>query len=72
TSTATSSTRSPIDHPDTLAIRAAAKDFFLGLPLDVIEGKGDYGGRFEFDFDFAVALDTKGGLIFSFVWNLQD
>ena len=32
-------------HPDTLAIRAAAKDFFLGLPLDVIEAEGDYTGR---------------------------
>lgn len=27
---------------------------------------------YEFEFDFAIALDTKNGLIFSFVWNLQD
>ena len=60
------------DHPDTLAIRTAAKDFFLGLPLDVIEGQGDYGGPYEFTFDFAIALDAKNGLIFSFVWNLAD
>jgi hypothetical protein len=58
------------DHPDTLAIRAAAKDFFLGLPVDVIEGQGTYSG--PYDFDFAIALDTKNGLIFSFVWNLRD
>ena len=60
------------DHPDTLAIRAAAKDFFPGRPLDVIEGQGDYGGLYEFEFDFAIALDAKNGLIFSFVWNLAD
>ena len=60
------------DHPDTLAIRADAKDFFLGRPLDLIEGQGDYGGPYEFTFDFAIALDTKNGLIFSFVWNLED
>lgn len=59
-------------HPDTVAIRAAAKDFFLGLPVDVIEGKAEYGGPYGFDFDFAVALDTKNGLILGFVWNLQD
>lgn len=62
------------DHPDTVAIRAAAKDFFLSRPLDVIEGHGTDPGpyEFDFDFDFAVALDTKNGLIFSFVWNLAD
>ena len=60
------------DHPDTLKVRAAAKDFFLGRPVDVIEGHGIYEGAYEFDFDFAIVLDTKNGLIFSFVWNLQD
>ena len=48
--------------------RAAAKDFFLGRPLDVIEGQGSD----PYEFDFAMALDTKNGLIFGFVWNLAD
>ncbi len=60
------------DHPDTLKVRAAAKDFFLGRPVDVIEGHGTYPGPYDFDFDFAIVLDAKNGLIFSFVWNLQD
>ena len=51
-------------------MRAAAKDFFLGRPLDVIEGQGSDPGPYEFD--FAIALDAKNGLIFSFVWNLAD
>ena len=44
--------------------------FSLGRPVDVIEGQGTYAG--PYDFDFAIALDAKNGLIFSFVWNLQD
>ena len=60
------------DHPDTLKVKAAAKDFFLGRPVDVIEGHGTYPGAYEFDFDFTIVLDTNNGLIFSFVWNLQD
>lgn len=60
------------DHPDTIALRADVKDFFLGRPLDVMEGRGHYGGPYEFNLDFAIALDTKNGLIFSFVWNLAD
>ena len=52
--------------------KAAAKDFFLGRLVDVIEGHGSDPGAYEFEFDFAIALDTKTGLIFSFVWNLQD
>jgi len=60
------------DHPDTLKVRAAAKDFFLARPVDVIEGHGIYEGAYEFAFDFAIVLDAKNGLIFSFVWNLQD
>ena len=43
---------------------------YLGRPVDVIEGHGSDPGAYEFD--FAIALDTKTGLIFSFVWNLQD
>ena len=39
---------------------------------DVIAGQSADPGPYEFDFDFAIALDTKNGLIFSFVWNLQD
>ena len=45
------------DHPDTVAIRAAAKDFFLSGPLDVIEGHGSDPGPYEFDFDFAFILE---------------
>ena len=60
------------DHPATLKAKAAAKEFFLGRPVDVIEGHGSDPGAYEFEFDFAIALDTKTGLIFSFVWNLQD
>jgi len=60
------------DHPDTLKVRAASKDFFLGRPVDVIEGQGTSAGPYEFNFDFAIVLDAKNGLIFSFVWNLAD
>jgi hypothetical protein len=60
------------DHPISIKAKAAAKDFFLGRPVDVIEGHGSDPGPYEFEFDFAIALDTKNGLIFSFVWNLQD
>jgi len=62
----------PPDHPTTAKAKAAAKDFFLGRPVDVIEGHGSDQGAYEFEFDFAIALDTKNGLIFSFVWNLAD
>jgi hypothetical protein len=60
------------DHPTTLKVRAAAKDFFLGRPVDAIEGHASDPGAYEFEFDFAIALDAKNGLIFSFVWNLAD
>jgi hypothetical protein len=53
------------DHPHSLKVSAAAKDLFLGRPVDVIEGHGAYGD--SYDFDFAIALDTKEGLIFGFV-----
>lgn len=62
----------PPDHPTTAKAKAAAKDFFLGHPVDVIEGHGSDQGAYEFEFDFVIALDTKNGLIFSFVWNLAD
>jgi len=45
---------------------------FLGRPVDVIEGHGNYRGPYEFDLDFAVVPDKKNGLFLSFVWNLQD
>jgi hypothetical protein len=60
------------DHPISIKAKAAAKDFFLGRPVDVIEGHGSDPGPDEFEFNFAIAFDTKNGLIFSFVWNLQD
>jgi hypothetical protein len=60
------------DDPQTPKVKAAAKDFFLGRPVDVIEGRGAHLGAYEFDFDFAIVLETKNGLIFSFVWNLAD
>jgi len=47
------------DHPATLKTKAAAKDFFLGRPVDVIEGHGSDPGAYEFEFDFAIALDAK-------------
>jgi hypothetical protein len=47
------------DHPTTLEIRAAAEDFFLGRPVDVIEGHGSDPGSYEFEFDFAIALETE-------------
>jgi hypothetical protein len=47
------------DHPTILEIRAAAEDFFLGRPVDVIEGHGSDPGSYEFEFDFAIALETE-------------
>jgi len=44
------------DHLATLKAKAAAKDFFLGRPVDVIEGHGSDPGAYEYEFDFAIAL----------------
>ena len=60
------------DHPISIKAKAAAEDFFFGRPVDVIEAHGSDPGPYELEFDFAIALDTKNGLILSFVWKLHD
>lgn len=59
---------------DALSVQAAAaaKGFFTGRKVDVVEAYGADSGAYEFEFDLVIALDAANGLIFSFIWNLED
>jgi hypothetical protein len=59
---------------DALSVKAeaAAKGFFTGRKVDVVEAYGADSGAYEFEFDLVIALDAANGLIFSFIWNLED
>jgi hypothetical protein len=38
----------------------------------VVEGHDADVGEYPFEFDYLIALVGENGLIFSFIWNVQD
>ena len=60
------------DAPETHAVREAVRKYFAGRAVEVVIGRGHCPTEYPFQFDWVVALDSGGGLLYSFLFNLQD
>jgi cell division protein YceG involved in septum cleavage len=60
------------EEADSDAVRQTVQKYFSGRKVEVVRGTGLYTGPFEFGFDWIVSLEASRGLIFSFIFNLQD
>ena len=59
-------------HPDSIKTMQLVREHFADLTVDVASGRGHFRGPYPFEFDWYVVLEPGTGVIYSFIFNLQD
>lgn len=59
-------------HAESIKTIEFVRNYFADRIVDVASGKGRYSGPYPFEFDWFVVLEAQTGVVYSFIFNLQD